>query len=70
MDEGYRLDLSEGLRQYILTSGPSKPLCRSDCAGLCPECGADLNVTSCSCAKPADSRWAALSSLKSGDEGS
>lgn len=70
IDEEYRLDLSEGLRQYILTSGPSKPLCKTDCAGLCPECGADLNVESCDCAKPADSRWAALSSFGSGNEGS
>ncbi|MCH8815577.1 MAG: DUF177 domain-containing protein [Chloroflexi bacterium] len=70
IDEEYRLDLSEGLRQYILTSGPSKPLCRTDCAGLCPECGADLNVKSCDCAKPTDSRWAALSSFESGNEGS
>jgi len=70
IDEEYGLDLSEGLRQYILTSGPSKPLCRTDCAGLCSECGADLNAESCDCAKPTDSRWAALSSFESGNEGS
>ncbi len=70
IDDEYRLDLSEGLRQYILTSGPTKPLCRPDCAGLCPECGADLNTESCECAVPTDSRWATLSSFGSGDEGS
>jgi len=70
IDEDHRLDLSEGLRQYILTSGPTKPLCKTDCAGLCPECGADLNTESCDCATPTDSRWTALSSFGSGDEGS
>ena len=70
IDEEHRLDLSEGLRQYILTSGPTKPLCKTDCAGLCPECGADLNKEGCDCPAPTDSRWAGLSSFGSGDEGS
>jgi uncharacterized protein len=70
IDEEYQLDLREGLRQYILTSGPTKPLCKPDCAGLCPECGADLNTDGCECPAPPDSRWAALSSFGSGDEGS
>jgi uncharacterized protein len=47
---------------------PMKPLCHSDCRGLCPRCGADLNElggAACSCAEPApDPRWAALASLK------
>jgi uncharacterized protein len=70
IDDEYRLDLREGLRQYIVTSGPTKPLCKADCAGLCPECGADLNAARCGCAAPIDSRWTALSSFGSGDEGS
>ncbi len=45
---------------------PMKPLCRPDCKGLCPTCGADRNETACSCEEPtADSRWAALAALKS-----
>lgn len=45
---------------------PMKPLCRPDCKGLCPECGADLNAGPCSCApQTADPRWAALGALKS-----
>jgi uncharacterized protein len=47
---------------------PMKPLCRDDCRGLCPSCGADLNELEsgrCDCAAPApDPRWAALASIK------
>jgi uncharacterized protein len=46
---------------------PMKPLCRQDCRGLCPRCGADLNERGgeCSCAGPQpDPRWTALAALK------
>lgn len=43
---------------------PMKPLCRPDCKGLCPRCGADLNITRCSCVAAApDPRWAALGEI-------
>jgi uncharacterized protein len=29
-------------------------LCRDDCAGLCPRCGADLNAGPCACHTPAE----------------
>lgn len=29
---------------------PSKNLCRDDCKGLCPTCGANLNESTCGCA--------------------
>ena len=49
---------------------PMKPLCRPDCKGLCPECGADLNAGPCSCAAAeVDPRWAALGALKSRFDG-
>jgi uncharacterized protein len=45
---------------------PMKPLCREDCKGLCPVCGADLNAGACSCEESrTDPRWAALAALKS-----
>jgi len=65
-EEGFRigpdfvLDLREPLRQYVLMSEPFKPLCRPDCAGLCPSCGADLNKGSCGCTPDADERWGVL----------
>ena len=64
------LDLREGVRQYILMSEPAKPLCRPDCPGLCPNCGADLNQGSCRCSPEGDSRWQALAGLKTETEGS
>jgi uncharacterized protein len=44
---------------------PMKPLCRPDCQGLCPVCGADRNAGACSCVESSpDPRWAALAALK------
>ncbi len=65
------LDLREALRQYTLIGGPAKPLCRPDCAGLCPTCGTDLNHGPCPCPQQPDERWQALAGLQiSEDEGS
>jgi len=44
------LDLSEALRQYRIMALFMKPICRQDCAGLCPQCGRNLNCGACSCA--------------------
>ncbi|HUP25113.1 MAG TPA: DUF177 domain-containing protein [Thermoanaerobaculia bacterium] len=46
--------------EQVVLNLPMKPLCRPDCAGLCPTCGADLNAARCECAPPGDSRWADL----------
>lgn len=43
---------------------PMKPLCQKDCAGLCGNCGADLNNGSCDCEAEVDPRWAMLKGLK------
>lgn len=64
IDKRYELDLREGLRQYILISEPVKPLCKPDCAGLCPMCGADRNEGPHECEEPPDERWSALAGLK------
>jgi uncharacterized protein len=53
------------VRENILIAVPQFLLCRPDCKGLCPQCGADLNEGECSCAAPVvDDRWAALEDLK------
>ena len=58
------LDLSEAVRQYREVALPMQPLCRPECAGLCPTCGSDLNQGPCQCPRePADSRWSALAEL-------
>jgi uncharacterized protein len=49
IDERHILDLTEALRQCALLAIPMKPLCREDCAGLCPNCGHNLNLGPCSC---------------------
>lgn len=49
IDEHHLLDTSEMIRQYCLLAIPMKPLCRVDCAGLCPDCGANLNENKCQC---------------------
>jgi uncharacterized protein len=56
ISKNFVLDLGEGIRQYLLMSEPSKPLCRAECAGLCSTCGADLNVGPCNCAEAGDDR--------------
>ena len=46
---GRTLDLAPQVWESVLLLLPSKVLCREDCAGLCPRCGADLNEGPCSC---------------------
>lgn len=48
------LDLGEAVREELALAVPAFPLCRDDCAGLCPGCGADLNAGPCRCAAPAE----------------
>jgi uncharacterized protein len=47
--DGRRLDLRETVRELLLLELPITPLCREDCPGLCPKCGADLSLGPCSC---------------------
>lgn len=51
IDERQFLDLTEALRQNAISNMPIKFLCRPDCAGLCPQCGANLNEGPCLCLK-------------------
>jgi len=41
------LDVSDVVRQNLLMEVTEFPLCKEDCRGLCPECGANLNSTVC-----------------------
>ena len=60
----YTLDIDELLRSDILLEMPSKYLCREDCKGLCPKCGADLNLKDCGCVtKNTDPRFEVLQRL-------
>lgn len=46
-----QLDVHELIRQGLLASKRVRLLCRDDCKGLCPVCGANLNEMTCSCAQ-------------------
>ena len=46
---GRVLDVMPQIQENIYTLIPTKILCREDCRGLCPNCGADLNEGECSC---------------------
>jgi len=63
IDEYRQIDLSEVTRQYTVLAEPMKPLCREDCAGLCAQCGRNLNPGLCDCKKEIDPRLATLASL-------
>lgn len=61
VDSGHQIDLRPAVRQAALLERPLAPVCRDDCAGLCPHCGSDLNRGPCACRPdPADVRWAGL----------
>jgi uncharacterized protein len=59
------LDVAAWARDAVAEALPMSVLCREDCAGLCPRCGADLNEGSCDCTDDEmDPRWAALEALR------
>jgi len=43
------IDLGQLMREQFYLALPMKPLCREACAGLCPQCGANLNQSRCDC---------------------
>jgi len=62
--DGDHIDLEPMVRDAIVLELPTVPHCRTNCAGLCPQCGADRNLTDCGCVEDdSDPRWAALGSL-------
>ena len=64
IDERHQLDLSEAVRQYEQTAIPLQPICRPGCAGLCPQCGRDLEEAPCDCRSAvAVPPWEALTAL-------
>ncbi len=66
IDEHHILDLLEVVRQDALLAAPMHPVCRPDCAGLCPQCGQNLNEGPCDCeVDTIDPRWSKLQALLS-----
>ena len=59
-----QFSLDRHVRDLIGLEVPLKPLCREDCAGLCPQCGTNLNESGCDCRRESsDPRWDGLRKL-------
>ena len=62
--QGYELDVDEFIRSELFLHIPMKVLCREDCKGLCPKCGANRNEGFCGCLDgPLDPRMAAIQDI-------
>ena len=63
--QGDTVDLDQMVRENVILGAPEYPLCKEDCAGLCPVCGCNLNHEKCSCVRDeVDPRFAALKDFK------
>ena len=72
--DGQELDLVDIIEQTLDFKIPASVLCKEDCEGLCPQCGANLNKETCSCSETAsdeddniDPRFAKLKDLFKND---
>ncbi|HEX4209580.1 MAG TPA: DUF177 domain-containing protein [Candidatus Binataceae bacterium] len=62
---GDEVDLAPLIQEQVLLALPTRPLCKEDCRGLCPQCGINLNEHQCDCrAGQLESRLAVLRTLK------
>ncbi|MHB9034541.1 MAG: DUF177 domain-containing protein, partial [Anaerolineae bacterium] len=69
IDEHHIVDISELLRQYALVEMDESSLCKPDCKGLCPVCGQNLNLGTCTCdRKQIDQRLTVLAQLLTRDD--
>lgn len=51
------VDLGPAISDAVVMDTPFVVLCRPDCQGLCPVCGANLNEGDCGCASAAEEAW-------------
>ena len=63
LEQGEFVDAEDLARTAFILGMDTKTLCSEECKGLCPRCGADLNLGPCSCKKDVDPRLAALAKL-------
>jgi uncharacterized protein len=68
LEKGEYVDVEELARTAFILGMDTKVLCSEDCKGLCPRCGADLNLGPCSCKKEIDPRLAVLAELLKNNE--
>jgi uncharacterized protein len=61
---GEEIDLLDLIKEQVELNIPMKPLCDDACKGICPKCGTDLNIRSCTCSvKDIDPRFESLKKL-------
>ncbi len=56
---GEELEIDKAVLDNLFLQLPIASICRKDCKGLCPVCGADRNVTKCQC-KQTDASWKSI----------
>ncbi|MEU5787048.1 YceD family protein [Micromonospora purpureochromogenes] len=67
--QGDLIDLEPALRDAVVLTLPTNPLCREDCPGLCPECGVHWDdLPADHSHQQIDPRWASLSQLNRTEE--
>jgi uncharacterized protein len=49
---GDGIEVADVVTEQVILSVPMKVICRAECQGLCPVCGADRNLETCQCASP------------------
>ncbi len=68
LSEEDEVDISEDVRAEMVLELPMNLLCKPECAGLCPRCGADRNLGNCGCGDGPEEKlpgpWDALDGLR------
>jgi uncharacterized protein len=68
--DGEVIDIDALVTEEILLAVPDHVLCKDDCRGICPRCGADRNTRDCGCeTAEVDPRWAGLKELVNRENG-
>lgn len=62
--EGLAIDIDQALRDNLIPLLPPRLICREDCAGICPVCGADRNDSPCDCLAAGKGRPSPFDALK------
>ncbi len=62
--QGEEIEPFDLVKEQLLITMPMVPLHRSDCKGLCPVCGTDLNEADCGCKNDTPGEFGAFSVLK------
>jgi uncharacterized protein len=69
IDGHHEIKLDDLARQYLVSWAPMHPLCRDDCAGLCPQCGKNRNLADCGCPPVTGGALSGLAALLKASEG-